>query len=126
MNAQQQITIGVMLRHIGDKGGITVYTRNILDHMLNLDRRNRYILFFADKSHLGNYIEHPNVEEVLVQPGRVPLKRLIWDQYLLLKCLKKYKVDIVYNPKLSVPLLAGCKTVFTMHGLEQFAAERAV
>lgn len=124
MNRQSSITIGVMLRHIGDKGGITVYTKNILNHMLKLDRRNRYILFFTEESRLGNYKEYPNVEEVLVQPGKIPLKRLIWDQYLLLKYLKKHNVDIVYNPKLSVPLLAGCRTVFTMHGLEQFAASR--
>lgn len=113
-----------MLRHIGDKGGITVYTRNMLDHMLKHDRVNLYILFFASEACLGNYKEHPNVREVLVSSGKAPMSRLVWDQYLLPKYLKRYDVDVVFNPKLSVPLFAGCKTVFTMHGLEQFAASR--
>lgn len=124
MGDKRNITIGVMLRHIDDKGGISVYTRNMLYHMLKLDQHNQYVLFFAAEACLGTYKEYPNVREVLVSSGKAPMSRLIWDQYLLPKYLKRYDVDVVFNPKLSVPLFAGCKTVFTMHGLEQFAASR--
>lgn len=124
MKEQQNITIGVMLRHISDKGGITVYTRNILNHILELDQHNQYVFFFAAENCLGTYQNYPNVKEVLVQSGAGLLNRLIWDQYLLLKYIKRYHVDVVFNPKLSVPLFAGCKTIFTMHGLEQFAASQ--
>lgn len=124
MNRQQAITIGVMLRHIEDKGGITVYTKNILDRMFERDPRNQYLLFLPTKNSCGKYAGYPNVEEVLLESKNTPFSRLVWDQWRVLQCVKKYHVDVVFNPKLSVPLFAGCKTVFTMHGLEQFAASR--
>jgi len=124
MNNTQSITIGVMLRHIDEKGGITVYTKNMLDNILQADQQNQYVLFFSSSSCLGNYEKYPNVQEALIPSKKTLLGRLLWDQYLLLKYIKKYNVDVVFNPKLSVPLFTKCKTIFTMHGLEQFAASR--
>lgn len=118
------ITIGVMLRHIAAPGGITVYTRNILEHLLRVDTRNRYVLFYPEDTLMGTYADRPNVTEVWVPSRPAIWDRLVWDQSRLLKHLSRHAVDVVFNPKLSVPLAAGCPTVFTMHGLEQFATPR--
>ena len=122
MGTASGITVAVMLRHITARGGVTVYTRNILDAMLRIDPRNRYVLLLPGKDEMGRYADRPNVTEVLIEARPGPAGRLVWDQWRLLPHLREHRVDLVYNPKLSVPLLAKCKTVFTMHGLEQFAA----
>ena len=33
---------------------------------------------------------------------------------------KKYNIDVLFNPKLSVPLFAKCKTAFVLHGADWF------
>jgi glycosyltransferase involved in cell wall biosynthesis len=118
------VTIAVMLRHVVNPGGVTVYTDNVLRNILKLDQRNRYILLLPDKSLLGRYPNSGNVTEIVIETTNGLANRIIWDQVKVLKHLAPHNVDVIYNPKLSVPLGAGCKTLFTMHGLEQFAARR--
>ena len=47
--------IGIMLRSIDEKGGVGVYTRNIVEELLQLDKKNEYILFYANPSNLGSF-----------------------------------------------------------------------
>ncbi|MDI6775215.1 MAG: glycosyltransferase family 1 protein [Verrucomicrobiota bacterium] len=122
MSNDAPITVAVMLRHVSARGGITVYTRNILTHILQADTSNRYLLLLPDRGLLGQYAA-PNVTELLVESRGGFAGRIAWDQQRILRAIRGRGVDVIYNPKLSVPLRARCKTVFTMHGLEQFAAK---
>jgi glycosyltransferase involved in cell wall biosynthesis len=124
MTHKDNCTIAVMLRHIGDKGGITVYTDNILRNMLRNDRRNKYILLLPSKEFAGRYGKQENLREVVIEAAGSLAGRIRWDQTKVPRYLKGTNVDVVWNPKLSVPLSAKCRTTFTMHGLEQFAASR--
>jgi glycosyltransferase involved in cell wall biosynthesis len=42
---------------------------------------------------------------------------LIWDQVVMPKIEKRERLDIIFNPKYSLPLRARCRTVFVCHGL---------
>ena len=123
-DTDRSLTIGIMLRHIEERGGINVYSRNMLDHLLKADTHNKYLFFTPVPALRGKLRPFPNAEEVVVSTGRLPMRKLTWDQYHLLKPLGTYVVDVAFNPKLSVPLMAHCRTAFTMHGMEQFAASR--
>jgi len=123
MKNGKKLNIGVMARHFGDKGGITVYSRNILRNIFKIDKFNQYFIFFPNESYLGWYKEFSNVEEIVIGYNNNAFDKLIWDQYRILKCLKKFNIDVLFNPKLAVPLFARCKTIFVMHGMEQFAAD---
>jgi len=47
--------IGIMLRHFEQQGGIGTYIRNLLDHLLKLDRQNDYVLMYANPDLIGTY-----------------------------------------------------------------------
>jgi glycosyltransferase involved in cell wall biosynthesis len=65
---------------------------------------------------LGTYAEYANVEEVAVRvPGTVP-----WDQIAVPWIAYRRKIDLIFNPKFTVPFLGKAKKVFVLHGSEWF------
>jgi glycosyltransferase involved in cell wall biosynthesis len=114
--------IGMMLRAYDELGGIGVYTRNLMDELLAIDRKNQYVLFFQTPQHMGKLsARFPNVTECLV-PGK---NRLWWDQVAIPLALRKEKVDVIFNPKFTAPLLAPCKAMMVYHGADWFIPEHA-
>jgi glycosyltransferase involved in cell wall biosynthesis len=111
--------IGIMLRSLDEKGGIGVYTHNITKELLDLDGKNDYILFYRTSSKLGTFAHHENVEERLIQ---APNKAL-WDQLSIPRACAREKVDVLFHPKFTVPILAPCKTVMVLHGAGWFMPE---
>jgi glycosyltransferase involved in cell wall biosynthesis len=109
--------IGVMLRHLGELGGIVVYTKNVLENLLEIDKKNEYIFLYNSYSLVGTYSKYSNVRELVIDKKN----KFLWDQYYVPKVIKSEKIELVFNPKLSVPIFAPAKKVLTMHGLEQFA-----
>jgi glycosyltransferase involved in cell wall biosynthesis len=45
---------------------------------------------------------------------------LLWDQLAVRKIEKKEKLDLIFNPKYSIPFQAECRTVFVCHGLDWY------
>lgn len=118
---ERPLRIGVMLRHtLSSPGGVGVYTRNLLDNILRIDHKNKYILLYSDKTALGPYQDYFNVEEVVTQSSN----KLLWDQLMIPYLAKKYRFDVIFNPKLSIPLFTSRKTVFVLHGSEWFVFDR--
>ena len=105
--------IGVMLRHIQkQRGGIGTYTNNLIEKLFAIDKNNQYVLFYKNENIKYFSKLYPNVEEICIN---VPTK-FIWDQISIpIKC-KQENVDIIFNPKLSIPILSPLKKVFVMHG----------
>jgi glycosyltransferase involved in cell wall biosynthesis len=113
--------IGIMLRSLDEKGGIGVYTGNILQELLNLDKKNHYVLFYRNAANRGRFIHYSNVSERVV---RAPNKAL-WDQIAIPHACWREKIDVVFHPKFTVPLLAPCKAVMVVHGADWFIPEQA-
>ena len=114
----QGMRIGVMLRSLGEPGGIGMYTTSILQALFHADQRNHYVLIYKLPQHLGRFSSFPNVTEHVVSAPN----KLWWDQIAVPRFAKAHGLHVIYNPKLSVPLLTRCKTVLVMHGADQFAA----
>jgi glycosyltransferase involved in cell wall biosynthesis len=115
------MNIGIMLRHFGQPGGINVYTTNIVRSLLDTDHRNTYWLMYGQQKDTGTYAAFPNAREI----GLPVHSRLWWDQVTVPQFVRRKQIDVVFNPKLSIPLYAGCKTVWVMHGAAQFAVPNA-
>jgi len=113
--------IGMMLRTIDEKGGIGVYTNNLVPELLAIDRKNHYVLFYRTEQNLGRFAHHENVTERLI---RAPHKAL-WDQVAIPWACWREKLDVVYHPKFTVPFLAPCKTIMVVHGADWFIPEQA-
>jgi glycosyltransferase involved in cell wall biosynthesis len=109
--------IGIMLRHYDQHGGgVRVYTRALLKHLFMQPREHEYVLYFNSPSLLGTYAGVAQVEEVAV-PGR---SVLWWDQVALPKELRRHGVDVLFNPKYSVPLTGSYPTAWVCHGLDWY------
>ena len=113
--------IGMMLRSLDERGGIGVYTKNLLQELLSIDDQNQYILFYRNPANLGRFAQHSNVTEVVV---KAPNKAL-WDQVAIPLSCWRQKVDVVFHTKFTAPLLAPCRAVMVVHGADWFIPEQA-
>jgi glycosyltransferase involved in cell wall biosynthesis len=103
-----------MLRAIDEYDGAGVYIRQLVDAVLQLDRTNRYVLFYADAGQTGRYAHVPNVREVVVRaPGK-----LLWDQVAVPMAARREGVDVLFHHKFSIPVVAPCPTIVQQRGTE--------
>lgn len=110
-----------MLRSLDEKGGIGVYTYNLLRELLRLDRKNQYVLFYRNRFNVGKFAQYANVRERLVKGS----SKAFWDQVAIPWACFRERVDVVFHPKFTAPLLAPCKAVMTVHGADWFIPEQA-
>ena len=110
-----------MLRSIDEKGGVGVYTRNIVRELLQLDQKNEYMLFYANPSNMGLFSHHRNVKELWVKG----LNKAYWDQFAIPGACRQEKIDVLFHPKFTVPLFAPCKVVMVVHGADWLIPEQA-
>lgn len=108
--------IGICLRTWGEKGGIGVYSRNLLDALIPMDTRNQYVLMYSGAQQVGRFAGYPHVTELHV---RAPSK-LLWDQVAVPYQAARERLDVLLHTKMAVPLAAPCKTVMVLHGSERF------
>ena len=110
--------VAVMWRHYGDRGGVAVYTESVLRALLQQDSRTEYVVFVPPGPIPA--MAAPNLRVVEVDA----LTRLEWDQVAVPAAATREAADVVFNPKLSVPLRGPFRTAFSLHGLEQFVCAR--
>jgi glycosyltransferase involved in cell wall biosynthesis len=105
-----------MLRHYDQHGGgVRIYTQRLLRALLDLKSRHEFVLLYRNPALLGTYNE-PAVREVAI-PGRSVLS---WDQIAVPQAVEREGVDLLFNPKYSIPLRARCRTVWVCHGLDWY------
>jgi len=108
--------IGIMMRSADEAGGIGVYARNIVEELLKIDHENEYFLYYKTEKHLGRYSEFANCREIFL-PGK---NKALWDQWKIPRAAKKENIDLIFNPKFTVPLVTRCKTMMVVHGADWF------
>jgi glycosyltransferase involved in cell wall biosynthesis len=113
--------IGMMLRAFDEKGGVGVYARNVVRELLKIDTRHQFVLFYRDAANLGSFADHKNVTERVVKASN----KALWDQIAIPYACWREKVDLVFHPKFTAPLLAPCKVVMVVHGADWFIPEQA-
>jgi glycosyltransferase involved in cell wall biosynthesis len=108
--------IGVMLRAIDEKQGIGIYTQNLIERLLAMDKANSYVLFFRNPQWVGRFAHHPHVREMILGAPN----KLLWDQWAVPRAARRENVDLIFHPKFTVPFFTRCKTVMTIHGASWF------
>lgn len=109
--------IGVMLRHHDQHmGGVRVYTRNLLAALLELRSGHEFVFLYRNPALVGTYAGDPQVEEVAL-PARTFLG---WDQIAVPRAVRRHRIDVLFNPKYSIPLRASCPSVWVCHGLDWY------
>ncbi|HEY4212568.1 MAG TPA: glycosyltransferase family 1 protein [Steroidobacteraceae bacterium] len=103
-------TIGVMARVFDQPDGLGLYCRNLLRHMVALDFSTRYVMFLRSAERIADFLEFPNVGySVLTAPGG-----LCWDQFAVPVAARRHGVDLIFSPKLSLPLLTTRPCAFVL------------
>ena len=111
--------IGLMLRAYSEKGGVGVYTRNIAKHLVESDQDNEYFLYYSSTDFIGSFADCPNVTERAVKVG----SKVLWDQVAMPYWFHKDKLDAIFHPKFTVPLLCGSRAAMVLHGAGWFIPE---
>ena len=106
-----------MLRHYDQHGGgVRVYTHQILRAMLDLDSSHEFVFLYKNPALIGTYKGDPQVTEVVL-PGKNILR---WDQVEVPRAIRRHRIDVLYNPKYSIPIWANCATAWVCHGLDWY------
>jgi glycosyltransferase involved in cell wall biosynthesis len=107
----------MMLRHYDQHGGgVKVYTRKLLQAMLELQTGHEFVLFYRNPSSVGSHGSDPQVKEVALSAPSV----LLWDQVAVPLAVRRFEVDLLFNPKYSIALAVRCPTVWVCHGLDWY------
>lgn len=114
--------IGIMLRHYDQHGGgVKVYTRELLAALFALEAPHEYVLLYRNPALLGTYEDTERVTEACVE-GRTVLG---WDQVGVPAAVRRLGIDVLFNPKYSMPLAVHCPTAWVCHGLDWYVMPQA-
>jgi glycosyltransferase involved in cell wall biosynthesis len=114
------LRIGLLVRNLDEKGGISVYTHEMVRNFLSLDRENRYYLFYGSESARGAFGSHANVEEIVVPCW----SKMLWDQIQVPLLANRLGLDVIFAPKMTTSFLFRGTKVLAIHGAEQFIMKR--
>jgi glycosyltransferase involved in cell wall biosynthesis len=106
-----------MLRHYDQhRGGVRVYTHQIVKSMLALNSGHEFFFFYRNPELVGTYRHYPEVHEAALRGDSV----LWWDQVSVPRAITHYGIDVLFNPKYSLPLRARCPSAWVCHGLDWY------
>jgi glycosyltransferase involved in cell wall biosynthesis len=109
-------TIGVMGRVLDQDGGLGVYARSLLPELLTEDPYTRYVIFLNTEKSRDLLRRYPNAEPHVL-PAR---SKMYWDQVTVALAARRFGVDLIFNPKFSIPLLSGRPCVFVQQGSDWY------
>lgn len=115
------LRIGLMLRHWQQHGGVTVYARQLVKAMLQLGSPHTFVLFYRKRDACGAFADISNVHEVVLPAKTI----LLWDQLAVRRAINDYRINVLFNPKYSIPLGAPCPTAWVCHGLDWYVMPQA-
>jgi len=114
--------IGVMLRHYDQHGGgVRTYTRELLAAMFALDASHEFVLLYRNPDLVGTYAGTRHVTEEHI-PARTVLG---WDQLGVPAAVRRFGIDVLFNPKYSMSLAVSCPTAWVCHGLDWYVMPEA-
>ena len=109
-------TIGVMGRLLDQDDGLGVYGLQLLRELLRLDPHTRYLILLDTPKSQHLFREFGNAE-TCVLPAR---SKLYWDQVVVPRAARRFNVDLIFNPKFSIPLFTRRPCVFVQQGSDWY------
>jgi glycosyltransferase involved in cell wall biosynthesis len=105
-----------MGRLLDQRDGLGLYARHLLRHIATLDSASRYVIFLASPAARGLFSDLENVEVQVLESRN----RLIWDQVLVPRAARRARVDLLFNPKFSLPLFSRIPGVFVIQSSDWY------
>ncbi len=115
------IRIGINALYLipGGVGGTEIYLRNLLAGLAAIDAENQYVVFTNRETGADLVPDHPNFLQA-PQPVRARFRpaRIMWEQLALPWEARKYRLNVLFNPGFTAPVLCGCPMVTIIHDLQ--------
>lgn len=115
------LRIGVNALYLipGGVGGTEIYLTRLLDALAEIDAANHYVVFTNRETVAGFVPPRPNFE-LCPQPVRAAIRpaRILWEQTGLALAARRHRLDVMFNPGFTAPLLAPCPNVTVFHDLQ--------
>lgn len=106
--------IGIDARFYGpETKGIGRYTQEIVDHILDIDNTNDYVIFLSKDSFDNFKITKSNVKKVLADVRWYTIK----EQIVMPRLIKQEGLDLMHFPHFNVPLYCPVDFIVTIHDL---------
>src|SRR5579862_7977524 len=92
----------------GGVGGTEIYLRNLLRALAAVDARNEYVVFTNRETGSDLIPPQPNFTHA-PQPIRASSRpaRILWEQLALPWSVRRYRIDVLFNPGFTAPVLCG-------------------
>ncbi len=106
----------------GGVGGTEIYLRNLLAALARVDTENLYIVFTNAETKARDLL--PDAPNFLHAPqqvrGAIRPARILWEQTALPLAARRYKLDVLFNPGFTGPVIAPCPSVTVFHDLQHW------
>jgi len=110
-------TIGVMARAVDQPDGLGRYCEQVLRQLLLLDSRTRYIIFLGSERTREQWREFGNAQPHVLSSRT----KLMWDQVMVPAAARRQGVDLLFNPKFSLPLFTRIPGVFVFQSSDWYS-----
>lgn len=110
-----------MGRVLDQRDGLGLYCINLLRSMIALDERSRYVIWLRTAERRELFADLPNAETHLLGGHG----NLWWDQVSVWAAARRFDVDLIFNPKFSVPLAAQRPCVFVLQDSDWYLNPRS-
>ncbi|MEM7131518.1 MAG: glycosyltransferase family 1 protein [Chloroflexota bacterium] len=104
-------------------GGLSIYSKQVIHHLLQIDAENEYLLFVEKESNVPVQPQS-NLDIVALEkrPETTDFKdfydaRVVWDQEILSQAVEMSGIDLFFGPVFMAPLKRSCPAVITVHDL---------
>jgi len=115
------LRIGVNALYLipGGVGGTEIYLRNLLQALATIDAVNQYVVFTNRETgrdlvpDAPNFAYAPQNVRAAFRPARI-----LWEQLALPFAVRRHRLDVLFNPGFTAPMLCGCPMVTVFHDLQ--------
>jgi glycosyltransferase involved in cell wall biosynthesis len=103
----------------GGVGGTEIYLRRLLAALASIETDNEYFIFTNAETDADLVPRQPNFHWIR-QPVRARFRpaRILWEQTVLPLEAARYRLDVLFNPGFTTPILAPCACVTVFHDLQ--------
>ena len=115
------LRIGVNALYLipGAVGGTEIYLRLLLEALADIDPVNRYFIFTNAETGAEIVPAQPNFQHAPQRvPGRIRPARILWEQIVLPFSAARNRLDVLFNPGFTCPVISPCPTVTVFHDLQ--------
>ncbi|MBI1788661.1 MAG: glycosyltransferase [Acidobacteria bacterium] len=115
------LRIGVNALYLipGGVGGTEIYLRGLLAALARIDSANQYVVFTNRETgpdlvpEVSNFRYAPQDVRAVNRPARI-----LWEQLALPIQARRHRLDLLFNPGFTAPLLAACPLLTVFHDLQ--------